>query len=271
MKSRQEKKEIKVKDRRMARPQIFHVEDVKKTVTVQPIEILKIGDCEVSFPTPNNVALFSSIASKQLQQAINIHASLFGGKLKKSRIIEVKDDDVPRLFNYLECIQSSVVAIYTAIESFCNIAIPENYSLTVKNQKGVTEIWDKAAVERWHKTSDKISTILPEIFKSKSPKDLIFWADFKNLETIRNDIVHQKTIKKTTETEVDARFLKKLLDPAVFNVIRSGFEIIKFFCEKDTSHAYFPMGFCEVQLKPIVIDSWQGNFELIRASGAADA
>lgn len=254
----------------MARPQIFVVEDIKKTVTVQPIEILKIGECEVSLPTPNNVALFSNISKKQLQQAINIHASLFGKKLNKFKSIEILDDDIPRLFNYLECIQSSIVAIYTAIEAFCNIAIPKNYSITIKNQKGVTEVWDKTAIERWHKTSDKISTILPDIFKSKSPKEMSFWPDFKNLELIRNDIVHQKTTEKTNENDVDARFLKKLLDPTVFNTVKSGFEIIKFFCEKDASHAYFPLGFGEAQLNPVTLNSWESHFQLIRKADGID-
>lgn len=259
-----------VLDVRCARPIIVIDKSIKKVITLQQQETVLVEGCEINFYSPNNVAIFASIAKKELQQAKSIYTSVLGKDLNKKTRIKISDQDLPRLYNYLECIQSSIIAIYTALESFANIAIPETYTYTSKNSKGVTETWDKAAIERWQKTSDKVAIFLPEILKCESPKNSGDWSKFKELEEIRNEIIHQKTVLKNGKDSADNIFLKKLMHKSIFDIIESGFSLIRFFCAKDVFHAFFPMGFGGVQIKPLEVENFSDQFELVREADASE-
>jgi len=254
-----------VSDVRMARPIVYNVKSIKKFVTLQRSEMFDISGVEITFPTPNNVSIFANIANREKQQAKNIHSSLIMKDAKSKKDIEIKNEDIKRLYNYLEHIQTSIIAIYTALESFANIAIPNDYTHTFKNNKGIVESYDKTAIERWLKTSEKIADLLPSILNSSSPKELPSWSNFKELESIRNDIIHQKTEKTTPSRDINSRFIGKLLNPNIFEIVEAGFDLIKFFCEKDIYHSFFPMGFSQAELKPIEIEDF-GQFELIKSA-----
>ena len=91
---------------------------------------------------------------------------------------------------------------------------------------------------------------------------------------IRNDIVHQKTEiieaiknedgKPGFSRDINSRFIGRLLKPNIFDIIESGFDLIRFFCEKDIHHSFFPLGFSIAELKPIEIDDFGGQFTLYR-------
>jgi hypothetical protein len=259
-------KVIEVPDIRMVRPLVYHDKATKKSITVQRLEIFDIKNCEISFAAPNNVSIFASIAHKELQQSKTLYGNIIKKNLKKGGRLEIKGKDLTRFYNYLEHVQMSIIAIYTAIESFANLAIPKDFEKSVLNTKGIKEIWDKKAIERHWKTSDKIGDILPEVLQSESPKTLSDWSNFKSLESIRNDIIHQKTAPKKEQgkLKVDSGFVHKLLDEKIFELIESGFSLISFFCKKDISHAYFPMGFSEANLKPIEVEDFTDSFKLYR-------
>jgi len=98
-----------------------------------------------------------------------------------------------------------------------------------------------------------LAEILPEVLKVESPKKLKAWSKFRELEDIRNDIIHQKTSLKNPN-DVDSRFLRRLLLPSIFQTIDAGFSLISFFCSKENSHAYFPLGFGPALVKPMEVD-----------------
>jgi len=140
---------LKIVDIRMLRPVVFHDKKTDRAIVVQPSEFFKVDACKLSFSTPNNVSLFVSIAHRERQAAKKIYDSLIGKALtEKRKSLEIKGRNLKRLYNYLEHIQSGIIAIYTALESLANVAIPNDFKLEKKNQKGVTEIWTKDAVER---------------------------------------------------------------------------------------------------------------------------
>jgi hypothetical protein len=258
-----EEKVLPVKDIRMLRPNVFLEKKSKLSVVVQQSEIFTIAGCKISFFTPNNVSLFVSISHRELKQARKIYQSLITKPIEKNKkTYEINGRNLTRLYNYLEHIQSSVIAIYTAIESLANVAIPRDYRLERKNNKGVTEVWDKEAIERWYKTSEKVSEILPSILSIESPKKLPLWSTFKELEDIRNDIIHQKTVDKKKH-DVDSTFLRRLLQPTIFRAVESGFALISYFCRMDKSHAFFPLGFGVAHVKPEEIDDFNETFTKI--------
>ncbi len=252
-----------VPDARMARPIVYSVKSIKKSITLQRSEMFEITGVEIKFPTPNNVSLFANIANREKQQAKNIHSSLIMKDIKIKKNINIENEDIKKLYNYLEHIQTSIIAIYTALESFANIAIPNDYTHTFKNNKGIIESYDKTAIERWLKTSEKIADLLPAILNSSSPKELQSWSNFKELENIRNEIIHQKTERANSSRDINSKFIGKLLNPNIFEIIEAGFSLIQFFCEKDIYHSFFPMGFSLAQLKPIEIEDFR-DFELIK-------
>lgn len=249
-------------DVRMQRPIVVSMEEEKVSFTMQMTDLATISGAEIRFNTPNNVSIFLSSAKKELSKSHAIYKSLFG-KINKSKHkqFKVTDKDLPRLYNYFESIQVAIVSMYTAIESFANICIPEAYVYEKTNSKGIKESYDKNLIERYIATSEKIDKILPIILNCSSPKGTKLWEDFKTLESLRNDIIHPKTTKKNKEIKEDSSFLCKLLADGFITKITSGFSMVSYFCEKDTSHSLFPMGFGEITIKPI---TWEeGLFEKI--------
>lgn len=253
---------VNVKDIRMMRPIVFHDKKTSRSIVVQPSEFFKVEGCSLSFFTPNNVSLFVNISHKEILAARKIYESLIAKKLSAKKKIDIKGRNLTRLYNYLEHIQSGIIAIYTALESLANVAIPPDYRVEKKNPKGVTEVWDKVAIERWYKTSDKLAEVLPAVLGVDSPKKLKVWSTFRELEDIRNEIIHQKTVPKSPQ-DVDSSFIRRLLHPKIFTTVRAGFAIISYFCSKDTAHAFFPLGFGPALVKAEEVDDLTTVLELI--------
>lgn len=258
--------EVQIVDIRMQRPIIARIEEKSLNLTLQMSDKAVLSGATVSFFTPNNVSLFLSSAKKELAKSNSIYKSLFG-KLNKSKHkrFKISNKDLPRLYNYFESIQMAIVSMYTAIESFANICIPHDYVYEKNNPKGVKESYSKELIERYIATSEKIDRILPLILKCDSPKGTKLWQDFKELECLRNDIIHPKTTKKNRETKEDSSFLCTLLADDFIKKVTSGFELVSYFCKQDTSHSLFPMGFGEINLKPVPIN--REDFEKVDNEG----
>lgn len=162
--------------------------------------------------SPQITFLYSYPQQKKSSQNPILYKSLFGKIHKtKHKNFKISDKDLPRLYNYFESIQTAIISMYTAIESFANICIPHDYVYEKNNAKGIKESYSKELIERYIPTSEKIDKILPSILNCDSPKGSKLWQDFKSLESLRNDIIHPKTTKKNTETKEDSSFLCILL------------------------------------------------------------
>ncbi len=194
----------------------------------------------ISFFTPNGVTLFISKARKEYDLSIQIYNDVVRNKLKSNFLYVVQQETIPKLYDYFENIQSCIIMIYSAIEALCNVAIPESYTLAKKNNKGITEIWDKANIEKWTPTEEKAGKIVPEILGIDSPKNQPFWENFKKLKHVRDEIIHQKQ-SALTPNEIESAFLALLLSETIFDKVKAGFAMVQYFCDKDKSHSYFPM------------------------------
>ncbi len=179
----------------------------------------------------------------------------------KTKII-FDDSELEMLYNYFEHIQTSLIFIYTAVEAFANVAIPETFTYEKLNNKKVREIWGKEQIERWLPTTEKICDILPVILDVDSPKSESFWMGFKRLEELRNSIIHQKTI--SNEQSINSKFLSDFFDENIFDVIRSGYLVIEYFCNKSAiPHIYFPIGMGSSDLRPLEVDNIEDYFDEI--------
>jgi hypothetical protein len=219
-------------------------------ISLRLVESFNIDKVEISFYPPNIIALFVNIAERELSRARDLYKSFIAPKLIKRRKVNFSEKEDSRLFDYFEYIQISIISIYTAIEALANVVIPYDYTLEKINQKKIKETWDKISIERWMSTVEKIGSIVPDILKIRSPKNESFWSSFLKLEELRNDIIHQKTSKDNQ----DESPFKKLLENNIFEVIDSGFSVIRFFCDNAKHHSLLPYGFGKVEIIPAEID-----------------
>lgn len=252
---------IKLVDYRVVRPVVFLEKGGNTVVQVQQLSTFSINSCQVSFTTPNAITLFYNKSRKEYEQALMIYERVIREKISGKESYDVSMDDLPSIFDYLEHIQTSIITIYSAIEALCNVAIPVDFTLTKKNGKGITEVWDKANIEKWSSTEEKVGKIVPDLLHIDSPKSLSLWPIFKELKTIRDNIIHQKqSVSKPNEVESD--FLTALLEESIFKKILSGFELIEYFCSKDQTHTYFPMLSAEIPVNVNMVDSFAGTFAI---------
>ncbi len=248
-------------DMRMIRPINVINKINNSSLILQPSEEVKISGIDITFFKPNIVSLFANIAKRELKSAKDIFNRSLHSKLDQNKNVDFTKDENTLLFDYFERIQISIISIYTAVEAFANIAIPNDYKIEKKNNKNVTEIWNKQNIERWMNTTEKIGEILPLIMGIDSPKKLKIWKNFKTLEEVRNDIIHPKT--SVDSKKLDMKFLGKLLTEKIFETVDAGFGIIKYFCQQDKLHAFFPMGFSEILIQRIELDNFDEYFDIV--------
>ena len=128
---------------------------------------------------------------------------------------------------------ASVVFAYTAIESFVNMAIPDNYihRRTKKDGKCIEE-YNKFQIERFFSLSDKLE-LLPQWLTAKgtnSPKGTMLWQRFQKLEELRDRIIHLKSVDLETEKPdrpiPDSIWQELVKVPETYNVAS---DILKYF------------------------------------------
>ncbi|WP_223916376.1 hypothetical protein, partial [Aeromonas caviae] len=104
------------------------------------------------------------------------------------------------------------------------------------------EHYGKEQIERWVSTSEKISKIIPEVLKCNSPTEKKFWGDFKNLERVRNEIIHSKSNNS-------AEILVELFSSKIHKYIESSLLLLEYFIELDPCNPIFPLGFGKSQIR----------------------
>lgn len=150
----------------------------------------KHNDREIGFDNPSATALFLNQSKKAFDHAINIHPFM------RDWPPEGKNPTA-MVYDYIEEMCSSIVFAYVAIEAFANEEIPENYVYEAEreNDSGifVVQHLGKDKIERMVSLSEKLSTILPEVFEIESPKGSTAWEGFVQLRRLRDRIIHLKT------------------------------------------------------------------------------
>jgi len=261
--------QYKISDPRLNKP-VCHqqIEGGKVTgsMLLQNLETALIDKTkEITYFCPNNIAVLLSISSKSLEKARELREKFFLSPSMEFRLEKVEGDKKTFLNNvssnvcdYIEHIQTAVVFAYTALETFANLSIPEEYLYHAENKsKGIKETYDKTAIERWLSLKVKVQHILTEIFETEKVERKKWWGHFSNLEKLRNDIIHQKTITST-------KFYKEYFKPAVFQACESPLPIIKFFydahAENNKTNPLWPWLVNEKNYFPITS---QFDFEVI--------
>lgn len=244
--------EIPAYDIRSNKPLGVHSLRDKQIAFFQRLIKTKINNHNLDIAAPNEISLSLSISSKARGEAHKLK-NLFIKKLDASNG-NIFNEDVSLAYNYLEEIQKAIVFSYKAIESFCNEAIPDNYIYSKVNSKGIQERYEKDQIERWISTSEKVAEILPNILEGSSPKSEKFWPEFKELERLRNEIIHSKS-------NASSAILAKLFTDSIDKYVESSFAMLKFFIEHDPTNLLFPLGFGNSKIKILQV---QNSDEIIK-------
>ena len=95
-----------------------------------------------------------------------------------------------------------------------------------KSKQGIQESYNKEGIERWLSLTEKFKCLLPDIYGCKQlPQRLL--TKFKNLEKLRNSIIHQKSIESTD-------FMYEYFKANVLECIKVPEEIITYFQSNNT-------------------------------------
>jgi hypothetical protein len=233
--------QYQIADPRLNKPVcIQKIEDRKITgsMLLQDLETASIGkDKAITYFCPNNIAVLLSISSKSLVKAKKLYDKFFQPPSMEFRLEKIEGDKKVFLnrvsstvCDYIESVQTAIVFAYTALETFANLSIPKGYLYhSVNKSKGITETYDKEAIERWLSLKVKVQHILREIYSTEKIESQKWWGHFSNLERHRNDIVHQKTINSTN-------FYKEYFKRTIFRACESPLPIIKFFYQAHAKH-----------------------------------
>lgn len=247
-----------VDDLRMIRPTAIKDKKTNKIHILSRIEINKINHKTFEFIPPNNVALLLNISKRELELAQKIFLEKINKNFNNNSKYKFENEKLFELYDYFEHLQTSVIFSYTAVEALCNIAIPCDYEFEILNSKGIKEVWNKSAIERNLKMSEKLKEHLPKILDVPTPTNKNFWSKFKSLEDIRNSIIHQKT---GDENFSKSAFQNDFLKESIFDIVYSGFEVIEYFCNANTKHSFFPMGISNSDIEIIEVDDIQETFK----------
>lgn len=194
----------------------------------------KIEGKKITFTRPNEISLAMNIAKNSLNRSLQLRKKIVKIINNKNQA-SFYDDRVVDIYDYLEEVQKTIIFSYKAIEAMCNSAIPSNFIYKKEsNKKGIHEIYDKSAIERWISTTEKTSKILPSIYKCASPINKSFWGHFKKLEELRNDIIHSKS-------NSSSKMLSDLLSSDIKKYVASCDDLLLYFFELDTTNPLFPI------------------------------
>lgn len=237
------------------------------SMVVQEIDKIdyKVSGKTVNFDyfPPNNVGILLSIKNRAGAAALKVYNDYLISETDSSHkdnkeIIIAKSR---LLYDYIERIQTSIVFGYTALEAFCNLSIPDDYKYSNSdNSKGILEIYDKRAIERWVTLKVKISEILVDVYKTKNIKPTRIWNDFLKFENLRHEIIHQKTINSTG-------FYKQYFKEGFCDICNIPEQVIKFFFDeredKEMTDPLWPWVINTNNEFPVSYDTSSSNFEVI--------
>lgn len=225
--------QYKISDYRLNKP-VCHQQYEKGILTgsmlLQEIDEVNLQGKKLTYFSPNNIGMLLSINSSYTKKAEEIFKNNFSSK-ENVYSFENTDKDKKEFLNsissivcdYIETVQIAIVFGYTALETFTNLSIPDGFTYKKKNKsKGIHELYEKDSIERWISLKEKIQYILTDIYKTKKAENQKWWGLFTNLEQLRNDIIHQKSVKHT-------EFYKCYFKQSIIKICSCPKDVIKFF------------------------------------------
>lgn len=136
---------------------------------------------------------------------------------------KIYDEDLTNeVYRYYGYASTSIISLFTALESFINHLLPENKDYVIK-KNNKTEVYSKEQIQKSIPFDEKIKHVLPffysKDFYSKPTKHNQLLS---NLKELRDDIIHTKSDQQFSNQEI---LIRKVLK---FNFDES-FDSVAFF------------------------------------------
>jgi len=217
------KEYIEKTDWRVRKPNVAFLKDnPSQKIVLSNNWVLESDKLETMLDKPNDVAIYSNIADKALNEAKVFHAEEIVPRVNSDFPPKtLNQENLKRYYDYFENVVTAVVFAYTSIEAFVNICIPSDYSYKLEKNGNVTN-YNKSEIEKTFALRDKLKKILPEILDSDNPCEEKWWTIFTGLENLRDEIIHSKGSKS------EDRY-SKLLSSKIFNIVAVHKSVIIFF------------------------------------------
>ena len=177
---------------------------------------------------PNTTALFLNLSHELYESAKKIFESL-PIERKSKKIQSLKSDK--EIFDYFEKLFGSIAFAFTAIESFANEYIPDDYVHVREKSYRSKESLDKSQIERRLSLNEKLLNILPKIFNVQFSKQKKIWHEYKKLENRRDRIIHMKSADRKSTTKDKETIWNTLITEQIFNGQKIAKDIIGYFIE----------------------------------------
>ncbi|MEL0652254.1 hypothetical protein V6246_12545 [Algibacter sp. TI.3.09] len=197
------------------RPDSKTIKKIKKDVipfiqTTDGFKVLSMfhnyNGTEVVIPIPdltlvyNNNAYLNNLTRKEQEK------KLFKKLLDTSEITEVATNE---LYAYIGVASSSIIQMFTSIESFTNHLIPDDQPYINSSRRDRTESYTKDQIQIHIKFWDKMKDVLPyfhskNFFQKQTPTN----SHITKLKELRDEIVHTKS---NQVFESQSNLIEKLL------------------------------------------------------------
>lgn len=162
----------------------------------------------IGFITPSPMAMALNIASNAAAAALSFRSQIvFQNTVSPlGRVKSVTQETIPHLFDFFERCMIAVTFSFQALEAFSNQAIQARVKGTYQVQRK-TGPKDLSAdeLEREIATEEKLSNILPNLYRVKSPKGTKAWERFIKLKRVRDSTIHLK--KRDSQSTLDMESL----------------------------------------------------------------
>ncbi len=159
--------------------------------------ITHVGEKKVVFPVPSHAALCLNLANQAHKRAEDLWNSDIFATTSYGAAVE---DNLPVLFDFFEQVILNVVFSHTALEAFCNGAIPDDFVFArTRQDKKCEESYTKEQIERHLSLDTKLAEVLPEVTGTAFQKGTSLWTDYAGLREIRDRIIHVKSADMGTE------------------------------------------------------------------------
>lgn len=188
----------------------------------------------VGFVAPSPVALAMNIAHSAAQQAEELkRAFVYADAPSPTCLVKhITVASTSYLFDYFEKAMVTVFFSYQALEAFCNEELlrtsPEGIEVKRKKKK---EILERREAERQLSTSDKLGHVLPRILSVPTMKGKAVWQRFRDLESVRDEVVHLKnqTVRNNDPSKEAEQILLRLIAEDARSWPQITMEILEYF------------------------------------------
>jgi hypothetical protein len=160
---------------------------------------------KILFHPPIPAASFLNLSFKNHCEAELLKLKVFQKKSKHGVL------PITETLDLFELRVTSVVFAYTALESFTNEEVPENYVYMVED-KNCTRHFNKKQIERFLNLDTKLGDVLPQVLKIKTPKGGKIWNAYIELGKLRDCIVHMKAKESFEKNQSESVWGKLLQD-----------------------------------------------------------